>query len=66
MKDKDFRESLNRERELIDRIDAQLLPLFIQRMQCSERVAEIKGAAGLPVLNAQRQCGCPFPVYYGD
>ncbi len=55
MKDKDFRESLNRERELIDRIDAQLLPLFIQRMQCSERVAEIKGAAGLPVLNAQRE-----------
>lgn len=42
-------------RKEIDEIDAQLLPLFVSRMKCSERVAEIKRKAGLPVLNAARE-----------
>lgn len=42
-------------RNEIDRIDKQLLPLFLERMQCTERVAEIKRAAGQPVLNAARE-----------
>lgn len=43
------------QREEIDRIDRQLLPLFLERMECSRRVAEIKGAAGKPVLSPQRE-----------
>lgn len=39
----------------IDAIDQALLPLFIERMKISERVAEIKNRAGLPVLNQQRE-----------
>lgn len=39
----------------IDRIDSELIPLFVERMKCSERVAEIKAAAGIPVLNAARE-----------
>lgn len=42
-------------REEIDAIDAKLLPLFLARMQCSERVAEIKRGAGIPVLSPQRE-----------
>lgn len=42
-------------REEIDAIDAQLLPLFIRRMQCAERVAGIKREAGMPVLAPQRE-----------
>lgn len=39
----------------IDRIDKELLKLFTERMQCAERVAEIKRKAGIPVLNAARE-----------
>ena len=42
-------------REEIDAIDAQLLPLFLKRMQCAERVAEIKRGAGIPVYAPQRE-----------
>lgn len=43
------------QREEIDRIDQELLPLFLKRMECSRQVAEIKRAAGKPVLSPQRE-----------
>lgn len=49
------KEELGRVRQDIDAIDKQLLPLFLQRMKCSERVAEIKRGSGTPVLNPQRE-----------
>ncbi len=55
MENKTFDELLLPVRNDIDRIDWQLLRLFIERMRCSERVAEIKRAAGIPVLNAARE-----------
>lgn len=55
MEDKSFEEQLLAVRNEIDRIDQQLLPLFLERMQCSEKVAQIKRAAGIPVLNAARE-----------
>lgn len=39
----------------IDEIDSKLLPLLVERMKCSERVAEIKRAANAPVLNSKRE-----------
>ena len=55
MDNKTFDELLLPVRNDIDRIDKQLLPLFVERMQCAERVAEIKRRAGIPVLNAARE-----------
>lgn len=55
MDNKTFDELLLPVREDIDRIDKQLLQLFVERMQCAERVAEIKLRAGIPVLNAARE-----------
>lgn len=42
-------------REKIDKIDSELLPLFINRMECAEKVAEIKAEKGIPVLNETRE-----------
>ncbi len=42
-------------RDEIDKIDKELLPLFIARMKCSEEVARIKIEKGIPVLNSQRE-----------
>ena len=50
-----FDELLKPVREDIDRVDKELLPLLIKRMQCSERVAEIKEAHSIPVLNIKRE-----------
>ena len=47
---KSFDELLLPVRNDIDRIDKELLKLFTERMQCAERVAEIKRKAGIPVL----------------
>lgn len=55
MENKTFDALLLPVRQDIDRIDKQLLQLFIERMACSERVAEIKRQAGIPVLNAARE-----------
>ncbi len=55
MENKTFDELLLPVRQDIDRIDKQLLQLFIERMECAERVAEIKRQAGIPVLNAARE-----------
>ncbi len=53
--DQETEKKLAEVRRDIDDVDRQLLPLLIARMQCSERVAKIKQAAGVPVLNAQRE-----------
>lgn len=51
----EYQAKLSEVRKEIDQIDSQLLPLFLQRMQCSERVAALKKEAGAPVLNAKRE-----------
>jgi len=48
-------EGLQRIREEIDRIDSELIPLFVERMRCSEKVAEIKRAEGIAVLDKERE-----------
>lgn len=55
MDEKEFKEKMALQRQKIDRIDAQLLPLFLERMECSQRVAELKRQVGAPVLNVQRE-----------
>ncbi len=52
---KSFSELLAPVREEIDAIDKQLLPLFIARMKCSKKVADIKIANNIPVLNPERE-----------
>ncbi len=42
-------------RNEIDKIDAELLPLFLKRMECSGKVAEYKRANNLPVLDKVRE-----------
>lgn len=39
----------------IDRIDAELLRLFLERMECSKSVAEIKSRTHAPILNKERE-----------
>ena len=48
----EYQEKLAEVRKEIDEIDRKLLPLFLKRMQCSEKVAALKREAGAPVLNA--------------
>ncbi len=55
MTESDYQEKLLQVRRDIDEIDSHLLPLFLKRMQCSQRVAELKQAAGAPVLNPRRE-----------
>ncbi len=47
--------SLEDIRKRIDAIDKQLLPLFIERMECASEVAKEKHKQNLPVFNAQRE-----------
>jgi len=46
---------LNSLREQIDRIDDEILQLFVERMGASRQVALYKKEHGLPVLNAERE-----------
>ncbi len=55
MNEQEFQEKLAVERREIDRIDRELLPLFLERMGCVERVGELKRQAGKPVHNAARE-----------
>lgn len=55
MEHTDGQELLSGIREEINAIDEKLLPLFLARMRCTERVAEIKRKAGIPVLSPQRE-----------
>lgn len=42
-------------RKEIDRIDPELLKLFLKRLDCSSAVAHTKKESGAPVINAQRE-----------
>lgn len=42
-------------RQQIDRLDSQLLPLFLERMKVCSRVADYKRQVGMPVLDAERE-----------
>lgn len=55
MDNAEYLAKLSQVREDIDEIDSKLLPLLVERMKCSERVAEIKRAANAPVLNSKRE-----------
>lgn len=55
MDEREFNEKLARERQEIDRIDRELLPLFLERMGCSQRVAELKRQVGAPVFQPGRE-----------
>lgn len=47
--------NLDEIRKRIDTIDSQLLPLFIERMECAQDVAREKQKLQLPILNAERE-----------
>ena len=42
-------------REILDRIDTDLVKLFSERMDISAQIAELKGRQGLPVLDPKRE-----------
>ncbi len=46
---------LSRIRQNIDRIDAELVPLLCERLECSQQVAMYKHEHGIPVLNEARE-----------
>ena len=46
---------LSKIREEINRVDDQLVPLFLRRMELSARVAAYKRATGMPVYDAARE-----------
>ena len=46
---------LNEIRKEINKIDEQLVKLFVQRMDCAKAVGEYKKAKGIPVLNEERE-----------
>lgn len=54
---KSFDELLLPVRNDIDRIDKELLKLFTERMQCAERVAEIKPQGGHSRLKCRPRAG---------
>lgn len=55
MESKEYQARLGKLREEIDQIDGELLPLFLRRMGCSQRVAQLKGEAGMPVFSPERE-----------
>lgn len=42
-------------RQRIDKIDSELLPLFLKRMECSHHIAEYKRSNNLPILDKIRE-----------
>lgn len=42
-------------REKIDKIDGQFLSLFLERMELSKEIAQVKARDGLPILNKERE-----------
>ena len=55
MESREYQARLGKLREEIDQIDGELLPLFLRRMTCSQRVAQLKGEAGMPVFSPERE-----------
>ncbi len=47
--------TLEKVRKEINAIDAQLIPLLKQRLQCSLKVAQVKREQGIPVLDVTRE-----------
>ena len=48
-------DELNNLRREIDQIDRQLVELFCRRMDATRRVGQVKAAAGIPVLDQDRE-----------
>ena len=46
---------LSQIRNEIDRVDRELLPLFLRRMELSGKVAEYKAQNDLPIYNEERE-----------
>lgn len=42
-------------RDKIDCIDDQIFQLFIQRMECAKKIAQIKKLNNIPVFNPERE-----------
>lgn len=55
MENQNYQRELEQIRREIDQVDSELLPLFLRRMQCAERVAQVKRQHHMPVLNPQRE-----------
>ena len=46
---------LEEAREIINRVDAEMAALFVERMRAAEMVYEHKKAYGLPILDQARE-----------
>ena len=46
---------LDKIRERIDKVDEQLLPLFLERMELAAQAGSYKASHGLPVRNRSRE-----------
>ena len=55
MENNKINSQLQKVREEIDKIDSELITLFIKRLECAKKVAEIKRENNLPVLNSARE-----------
>ena len=42
-------------RKNIDTIDDQILDLFLKRLKCCEKIADIKIKSNIPILNEERE-----------
>ena len=42
-------------RENIDIIDDQILDLFLKRLKCCEKIANLKAKSNIPILNEERE-----------
>lgn len=47
--------SIENLRDTIDLIDEQILELFLKRIKCCEKIAELKINYSLPILNEKRE-----------
>lgn len=46
---------LEEQRQQIDQIDRQMVALFEERMHTAEKIAEVKAANNLPILDSSRE-----------
>ena len=51
----EYERSLGEQREIIDEVDAELIPLFKRRAQAAMEIGRIKGEYGLPVFVGARE-----------
>ena len=50
-----MKDDLQTLRKEIDRVDERLVPLILERMEISRRIADVKRENGLPIHNAERE-----------